>query len=64
MLPKSLLVWFRLLRIKIHPWTRVLIAGWNVIFAKDCHAATTRWMMAFAKLDHLSFVSLLNDCLC
>jgi uncharacterized protein (DUF486 family) len=63
MLPKFLLAWLRLLRIKIHPWYRVLAASWNIIFAEDCHAATTRLMVAFAKLDHLSFVSLLNDCL-
>lgn len=63
MLPKFLLVGYRLLRRKLSPWSRVLVACWNLIWSKDCDAATARLMIAFARLDHLSFVSLLNDCL-
>jgi hypothetical protein len=63
MLPKFLFVWFRLLRRKIHPWSRLFSACWHVICAEDCDAATAHLMIAFAKLDHLGFVSLLNDCL-
>lgn len=61
--PKFLLVWYRLLRSKLSPWSRVLVACWNLVCSEDCDAATTQLMIAFARLDHLGFVSLLNDCL-
>lgn len=65
---RPILSWFRLIRRKLHPWLYFAAALWGMIRTQGSTTVEqtreqTRLLIAFAKLNHLGFVSLLNDCL-